>query len=79
MLTFEESTNSKTHLLTRQSNTSICLSNDYQLNLLEIDNDGFIWPDWLQLEPVVVARDMKCSPPSIHTNPPPTKPAQLHH
>ena len=42
MLTFGEYTNSTTHLLTRRNKTSICLSNDYWFDLLEIDNDGFI-------------------------------------
>ena len=46
---------------------------------LEVVNDGFIWPDWLQREPAVVERDNKCSPPTTHTHPHPTKPAQLHH
>ena len=60
MLTFKESTNSKTHLLTQWSNTSIYLSKNYWLNLLEIDNN---WTDtcqtddcmpdhWLELQPV---------------------------
>ena len=79
MLISAESTNSKTPLLTRRNNISICLSNDYCFDHLEIVNDGFIWLDWLQLEPVVVARDNKCSPPTIHTHPHPIKPAQLHH
>ena len=79
MLIFTESTNSKTHLLTWRNNTSTYLSNDYCFDHLEIVNNGFTWPDWLQLEPVVVTRDNKCSPPTIHTHPSPTKPAQLHH
>ena len=79
MLTSTESTNSKMPVLTRRNNIFICLLNDYCFNHLEVVNDGFIWPDWLQLEPVVVARDNKCSPPTIHTHPHPIKPAQLHH
>jgi hypothetical protein len=74
MLTFDDSTNSKNHVLTLRSNTYTCL------DLPEIDNDGFSLPaSWLQLVPVVVARNSKLSPPSIHIIPPPTKPVQLHH
>ena len=36
-------------------------------------------PAWLLLEPVVLEPDNNCSPPTIHTPPHPTKPAQLHH
>ena len=79
MLTRDDSTNSKTHLLILRSNTSTCLSKKSRLDLPEIDTDGFSLPAWLQLVPVVVARDSKFSPPSIHTNPPPSKPVQLHH
>jgi hypothetical protein len=56
-----------------------CLSNNYYVDQLDYENDGLIWPDWLQREPVVVKRDNKCSPPTIHTHPHPTKSAQLYH
>ena len=80
MLTSAESTNSRMPLLTRRNNISICLLNDYYVDQLEVVNNGFIWPDWLQREPAVVERDNKCSPPTTpHTHPHPTKPAQLHH
>ena len=45
----------------------------------EIDNDDFSLPAWLQLVPVVVARDSTFSPPSLHIHRPPTKPVELHH
>ena len=79
MLTSTESTNLRMPLLTRRNNISTCLLSDYSFDQLEVVNDCFIWPDWLKLEPVVVERDNKCSPPTIHTHPHPTKPAQLHH
>ena len=78
-LTSAESTNSRMTLLTWRNNIFICLLNDYYIDQLEIVNDGFIWPDWLQREPAVVERDNKCSPPTTHTHPHPTKPTQLHH
>ena len=79
MLTSAEYTNSKMPLLTRQNNTSTYLSNDYYVDQLDDVNDGLIWPDWLQRELVVVERDNKCCPPTIHTHPHPTKSAQLYH
>ena len=67
--------------MTLRSNTFTCFSNKSCLGLLEIeiDNDGFSLSTWLQLVPVVMARDNTFSPPSIHRDPPPTKPVQLHH
>jgi hypothetical protein len=38
------------------------------------DIDGFSLPAWLQLVPVTVARDSKCSLPSIHINHPLSEP-----
>jgi hypothetical protein len=66
MLTFDDSTNSKSHLLTLRSNTSTCLYNKSCLDLPEIGNDGFSLHAWLQLVPVTVTRDSKISLPSIH-------------
>ena len=79
MLTSAEYTNSKMPLLARRNNTSTFLSNDYYDDQLDDVNDGLIWPDWLQREPVVVERDNTCSPPIIHTHPHPTKSEQLYH